>query len=118
MQPSPAEAEPPSAACRACGATMDRIGTEQFRVGGTSGLWKLFIGEWAELGESMLPLELWVCPSCRRVEMRVPPGYRKPEEPERRLRYACPGCGGDVYQGQTTCPECGYQLPQFPTTEG
>ena len=47
------------------------MGVEQFRVGGTSGGWKLLFGEWAELGEQMLPLELWACGRCRRVEMRA-----------------------------------------------
>ncbi len=26
-------------------------------------------------------------------------------------RYACPGCGGDVYVGQPNCPGCGAALP-------
>jgi hypothetical protein len=29
-------------------------------------------GELAEVGEGMLPLELLVCPNCRRVEFRRP----------------------------------------------
>lgn len=48
------------------------MGVEQFRVGGTSGGWKLLFGEWAELGEQLLPLELLACGSCRHVEARVP----------------------------------------------
>jgi hypothetical protein len=47
------------------------MGVERFRVGGTSGGWKLLFGEWAELGEQMLPLELLACGRCRWVEMRV-----------------------------------------------
>ncbi len=34
-----------------------------------------------------------------------------PKEPPHPMRYACPGCGGDVYMGQATCPECGHVLP-------
>jgi hypothetical protein len=48
------------------------MGTEQFRVGGTSGGWKLLFGEWAEVGEDMLSLEVLACPSCMKVELRVP----------------------------------------------
>lgn len=44
---------------------------QQFRVGGTSGGAKLFLGEWAELGESMLPMEVLYCNSCGRVELRA-----------------------------------------------
>jgi len=58
--------------CLGCGATLSSMGTERFRTGGTGGGWKLLFGEWAELGEEMLPLEVLACPSCRRVELRVP----------------------------------------------
>jgi hypothetical protein len=50
------------------------MGVEQFRVGGTSGGWKLLFGEWAELGEQMLPLELLACGRCRHVEIRAASG--------------------------------------------
>ena len=58
--------------CLACGARLRSMGVEDFRTGGTSGGWKLVFGEWAELGEQMLTLEVLVCPRCRRVELRVP----------------------------------------------
>ncbi len=32
-------------------------------------------------------------------------------QPPLSVRYACPGCGGDVYAGQGTCPSCGQVLP-------
>lgn len=58
-----------SVKCSHCGATMESQGIEQFRVGGTTGGWKLLFGEWAELGEGMLPMEVFVCPQCRKVEL-------------------------------------------------
>ncbi|RPF42695.1 hypothetical protein EDD75_1803 [Thermodesulfitimonas autotrophica] len=60
------------ARCLRCNAKLELLGTEKFRCGGTSGGWKLIFGEWAELGEQMMPLEVWVCPRCRKVEFRVP----------------------------------------------
>jgi len=36
--------------CIACRGLLRSIGVERFRVGGTSGGWKLLFGEWAELG--------------------------------------------------------------------
>ena len=59
--------------CLRCGATGQSLGVEEFRVGGTSGGWKLFFGEWAELGEEMFKLEVRACPRCAHVEFRVPP---------------------------------------------
>jgi hypothetical protein len=52
---------------------LQHLGVEQFRVGGTSGGWRLVFGEIGELGEHKIRLEMLVCPTCRRVEMRVPP---------------------------------------------
>ena len=59
-------------ACLRCGTQIKSIGVEQFRVGGSSGGWKLVFGEWAELGEDLLSLEVLACPQCRKVELRVP----------------------------------------------
>ena len=61
-------------ACLRCGGPLQSMGIEQFRVGGTSGGWKLLFGEWAELGEQMLPLELLACGRCRHVEIRAAQG--------------------------------------------
>jgi hypothetical protein len=52
------------------------MGLEHIRTGGTNGGWKLVFGEWAELGEEMLPLEALVCQRCRRIEWRVPGSER------------------------------------------
>jgi hypothetical protein len=59
-------------ACLRCGSDLRSIGLEEFRVGGTSGGWKLIFGEWAELGEGMLRLEVRACPTCRQVDLRAP----------------------------------------------
>jgi hypothetical protein len=58
--------------CPRCGTTMQSMGVEKFRVGGSSGGWKLLFGEWAELGEEMIPLELLACQDCHYVELRWP----------------------------------------------
>ena len=61
-----------SNACLGCHGPLESMGIEQIRTGGTGGGWKLLFGEWAELGEEMLPLEVLACGRCRRVEFRVP----------------------------------------------
>ncbi len=58
--------------CLRCGTPLESMGVEEFRVGGTSGGWKLLFGELAELGEGQVPLEVWGCPRCRTVEFRLP----------------------------------------------
>lgn len=58
--------------CLRCGTDLKSIGVEEFRVGGTTGGWKLLFGELAELGEGMMNLEILACERCRKVELRVP----------------------------------------------
>ena len=58
--------------CLRCGSPLKSAGVDEFRVGGTSGGWKLFFGEWAELGEGMLKLEVLYCETCAKVELRLP----------------------------------------------
>jgi hypothetical protein len=62
----------PGNACVHCGQELTSMGIQQLRVGGSTGGWKLLFGEWAELGEDMLALEVWACEHCRRIEFRVP----------------------------------------------
>ena len=59
-------------ACLRCGGALQSMGIDEFRTGGTTGGWKLLVGEWAELGEEMLRLEVFACGSCGKVELRVP----------------------------------------------
>jgi hypothetical protein len=61
--------------CVRCGAPIESLGIEEFRVGGTTGGWKLLFGEWAELGEGKLKLEVRACTTCRTVDLRVPATY-------------------------------------------
>jgi hypothetical protein len=69
-----ARMEPARDACLRCGGVLESMGVERFRTGGTSGGWKLLVGELAELGEDMVPLELLACRRCRQVEFRLPFG--------------------------------------------
>jgi len=55
--------------CTFCGQNAQYVYTAEFRVGGTSGGIKLLIGEWGELGEKMIPMYVFVCPNCGKVEL-------------------------------------------------
>ncbi len=72
MSPSSESMAPIPDTCLRCHGPLDSVGVEQFRIGGTSGGWKLLFGEWAELGEDKVPLDVYVCRRCRRVEFRMP----------------------------------------------
>jgi hypothetical protein len=66
----------PPGECLRCGNPIASIGIEQLRVGGTAGGWKLLFGEWAELGEGMIAVEVFVCSACGHLELRSPANDR------------------------------------------
>jgi hypothetical protein len=47
---------------------MQSLGQIPIRVGGTSGMWHLLLGEAADVTEGVFPLDVHRCPNCRRVE--------------------------------------------------
>jgi hypothetical protein len=51
---------------------LSLVGTEKFRVGGTSGGWQMIFGPLASIGEDTIDFEVYACPDCRKVELRVP----------------------------------------------
>jgi hypothetical protein len=58
--------------CLRCGVELRELGPAEFRIGGTRGGWKLLLGEWAELGEDMVTIDLLAGPECRHIELRLP----------------------------------------------
>jgi hypothetical protein len=57
-----------SVECAVCGEPMQSLGQLPIRTGGTSGAWHLVLGEWADMAEGVLPLDVFRCTRCRRVE--------------------------------------------------
>jgi hypothetical protein len=47
---------------------MQSLGEIAIRVGGVSGGWHVLFGAWADADEGLLPIDLYRCPSCKRVE--------------------------------------------------
>jgi len=54
--------------CPACKSEMDSLGQLPIRVGGTTGVRHLLLGNWADLKEGLLPLDVYRCGTCKRVE--------------------------------------------------
>ena len=51
-----------------CDVEMVFAGENDFRIGGMSPGWKLVFGRWAEATEDIIPLGVYICPKCGRVE--------------------------------------------------
>ena len=54
--------------CSVCKSPMQSLGQIPIRVGGTTGGWQLLFGKWAEIGEGVVPLDVYRCAACKRVE--------------------------------------------------
>ena len=58
--------EPPT--CPNCKVALRGLGQLPVRVGGTTSGWHFFLGEWADLGEQIKPLDLYRYEKCGRLE--------------------------------------------------
>jgi hypothetical protein len=56
--------------CVRCKTPLSYVGVVDFRTGGATGASLLFLGQWAEMNEQKLSLELFHCPDCRMVELK------------------------------------------------
>ena len=59
-------------ACLRCKRELVSLGTPSFRIGGSGGAAHLIFGNWAEIGESTVDLEVLACDACGHVELRLP----------------------------------------------
>lgn len=54
--------------CVSCQQPMQSLGQIPIRTGGMSGSWNLILGDAAAMNEKLLPLDVYRCPRCKRVE--------------------------------------------------
>jgi hypothetical protein len=54
--------------CPFCKTEMQALGQVPVRVGGRGGGWHLLLGEWADVGEKVWPLDVYRCATCKRLE--------------------------------------------------
>ncbi len=66
------EQQPTGDLCLRCRAELQSLGETSLRTGGSRGALKLIFGEWAELGEGTMKVELLACPRCRHLELKLP----------------------------------------------
>lgn len=55
-------------ACPVCKLDLRSLGQLPVRIGGTTRGWHLLLGEIADLGEKIAPLDLYRCEKCGRLE--------------------------------------------------
>jgi hypothetical protein len=99
---------------------MQSLGELSIRVGGLSGGWHLLFGDWAGASEDLLPLDVYRCPGCKRVEFfDLENRLSKEDKTERKSVAAeerpapvpddtCLRCGRPLPATVSTCASCGW----------
>jgi hypothetical protein len=54
--------------CSVCNTAMQPLGQLPIRKGGIKRGWHLLLGEWADMTEGIIPLDVFRCSRCKRVE--------------------------------------------------
>jgi hypothetical protein len=54
--------------CSVCNTAMQPLGQLPIRTGGIKGGWHLLLGEWTDMTEGVIPLDVFRCSRCKRVE--------------------------------------------------
>ena len=106
--------------CYSCNVEMQFAQKVPFRIKGTPGMWKLLFGEWAELGEEMLSLDVYVCPKCGEIRLFADEKSMQPLlgiTPKTFLKK-CVKCGRDISIASEQCPYCGVRQPQKRNNRG
>jgi hypothetical protein len=58
--------------CLRCGTVVHAEGTWQLRTGGSSGGMTALFGAWAEMGETIIDVDVTRCLACGHLEFRSP----------------------------------------------
>jgi hypothetical protein len=56
--------------CLRCGRPIVSLGVTELRTGGSTGATHFFLGQWAQLGEGKLRVEILACEACGHLEFR------------------------------------------------
>ena len=72
LEPGSSPSSADATGCVRCGGRLVSMGVIELRTGGTGPGAHLLFGQWAELGEGKLPVEMFACSSCGHLELFQP----------------------------------------------
>lgn len=89
--------------CLRCGTAMQFLKVERLQLGKTSFL----LGDWPNLLAGALEVEIYICPSCRKIELFGTDGGET--VPSGIAQKICPQCGLSHDMDDPRCPRCRYR---------
>ena len=99
--------------CGNCGHRMEYVKSEQMQLGKYSGI----LGNWPNWIAGALDVEIWSCPSCRKLDFYWSgPSGEGPEgreDEDHMAQTTCPACGCVHDLDDPKCPGCGAKNPNL-----
>jgi len=92
--------------CPICGMEMEDYKNHTFRIGGTGGEWAFMFGDIAEIEEEPLPLHVYICPKCSKMELYAHEQTKKILLSRRGLKK-CVSCNREIPIASEECLHCG-----------
>lgn len=101
--------------CLRCGHTMELWRREKLQLGQTGWI----TGEWGNLLAGALPVDIWLCPHCGKLEFYTDCGPREAKDNEPQTwcdtgegiaQIQCPHCGAWHDMDDARCPHCHADL--------
>jgi DNA-directed RNA polymerase subunit RPC12/RpoP len=85
---------------------MEDFGVQKLRIGGVGGEWSYIIGDIVEIEQETLPVNIYVCPRCGKIELTAT------EQTAARLLSRkgfkkCVKCGKRIPLASEKCQYCG-----------
>lgn len=93
----------PTLTCPACGDELQFFTRERIQLGKTGWI----LGDLPNLIAGALPVDIYVCPSCRKLELYMAEGEAIGADEELPKR-TCPNCGTVHDFDAPKCPKCRY----------
>lgn len=88
--------------CLRCGSRMEFLMRENIQLGETT----FFGGDMGNFLAGSLPVTMYVCPQCGRLELFTSRRPKEPSQEENPVEDYIPGTGPDI-----KCPRCGKLHP-------
>ena len=99
--------------CLRCGGEMKHLKQEYIQLGKTGWIF----GDWPNLIAGALPVEIWCCPDCGKIDFyqgEAEAIITDTESEEGHIaQITCPACGVEHDLDDPKCPYCGAKNPHY-----
>jgi len=97
--------------CPHCGMEMEDYKVHTFRIGGRGGEWAFVFGDIAEIEEQPIPVHVYICPKCSKIELFANAQTKNILMSRRGLKK-CIICGKEIPIASEECTHCGAKQPK------